>query len=263
MAKREATTAAVVTARGLVALGAAGLLAHAAPSALILPTMWRRQPERLGAWCRWRLRQDHAIALTFDDGPDVETLQTLDLLDDLGWRATFFVLGSQLQAHPRIAREILARGHEVGTHGFVHRHHLLSRPATISRDLDRAVTAHRELLGAPPRFFRAPYGQLTLPTLRAARRLGLENVLWSAWGKEWAEPEDLAVLRRLEAGLRPGAIVLLHDTDVSCRPGTGNRTRALLGPLAARVRERGLDVRALGELLTSARTPHPVRSEAA
>jgi peptidoglycan/xylan/chitin deacetylase (PgdA/CDA1 family) len=227
----------------------AGLLVHAAPSALILPTMWRRQPRSLGAWCRWRGPSEDSVAVTFDDGPDVDTLRTLDLLDEIGWRATFFVLGAQLQAHPGVAKEILARGHEMGTHGFAHRHHLLSTPTSVVRDLDRAVAAHRDLLGETPRYFRPPYGQLTLTSLIAARRLGLETVLWSAWGKEWAETDPAAVVHRLEADLRPGAIVLLHDTDVSCPPGTGDRTRALLRPFAALVHGRGLRTRTLGELL--------------
>lgn len=233
----------------LVAAGAAALLVHAAPSALILPTFWRRPPRAIGAWCRWRAPEAAAVAVTFDDGPDEHTPRTLDVLEELGWRATFFVLGEQLEAHPGIAKEILARGHEVGTHGFAHRHHLLSSPAAIERDLDRAVATHEALLGARPRFFRAPYGQLTLSSLLAARRLGLESVLWSAWGKEWSEHDVAAVLDRLERGLAPGAIVLLHDTDVSCPLGTGDRTREILPALAARLRTRGLWAGTLGELV--------------
>lgn len=247
----------------LVAAGMAGLLVHAAPSALILPTFWRRQPKTLGAWCRWRAPETAAVALTFDDGPDKNTPRTLDVLEALGWRATFFVLGEQLQAYPGIAKEILARGHEIGTHGFAHRHHLLSTPAAIGRDLDRAVATHEDLFGARPRFFRAPYGQVTLSSLLAARRLGLENVLWSAWGKEWAAHDTAAVLDRLEPGLGPGAIVLLHDTDVSCPAGTGDRTREILPALAARARARGLWVGTLGELLEGERPARVGSGEAA
>jgi peptidoglycan/xylan/chitin deacetylase (PgdA/CDA1 family) len=245
----DTPTVADTAARIVVASGLAGLLLHALPSACILPALARRQPEALGPWCRWRGPHRASVAITFDDGPDVDTLRTLDLLDEIRWRATFFVLGSQLQAHPGIAKEILARGHEVATHGFAHRHHLLSTPTSIVSDLDRAVAAQRDVLGHAPRFFRPPYGQLTLASVLAARRLGLQTVLWSAWGKEWSETDPAAVIRRLEPGLRPGAILLLHDTDVSCPPGTGDLTRALLRPLAARLRGLGLRARTVGELL--------------
>jgi peptidoglycan/xylan/chitin deacetylase (PgdA/CDA1 family) len=189
------------------------------------------------------------VALTFDDGPDADTLRTLDLLDQLDLRATFFVLGGQLQSHPGIAKEIVARGHEVGTHGYAHRHHLLSTPGVVRRDMDRAIALHREVLETTPRYFRPPYGQLALSSVLAARRHGLETVLWSAWGKEWSEADPSAVLRRLDRSVHPGAIVLLHDNDVSCPSGTGDRTRRVLPLLAAHVHSRGLRAATLSELL--------------
>jgi peptidoglycan/xylan/chitin deacetylase (PgdA/CDA1 family) len=232
-------------------------LAHCLPSALILPALARWQPEKLGPWCRWRTSSHDAVALTFDDGPDVDTLRTLDLLEELDLRATFFVLGSQLVKHPGVGKEIITRGHELGTHGFRHRHHLLSTPGTTERDLSQAIAVHRELIGAPPRYFRPPFGQLALPSVLAAQRRGLETVLWSSWGKEWVETEPAAILRRLSPGLTPGAIVLLHDNDVACPAGTGARTRVLLQPIAAALRARGLRSATLGELGTVDRRARP------
>lgn len=235
--------------RALAGTVTAGLVANALPSALILPALTRRQPQNLGRSCRWRTPSSDAVAVTFDDGPDVETLRTLDVLEHLGLRATFFALGSQLQSHPGIAKEIRTRGHELATHGYAHRHHLLTRPSAIRQDLDRAVEAHREVLDEAPRFFRPPYGQLALASVLEARRRGLEPVLWSTWGKEWVDTDDAAVLGRIGAGLRPGTILLLHDNDVSCPPGTGDRTRSLLRPIAGLLEARGLRGVALGELL--------------
>ncbi|MGH9097918.1 MAG: hypothetical protein ACRDWB_10895, partial [Acidimicrobiales bacterium] len=96
------------------------------------------------------------------------------------------------------------------------------------------------------------YGQLCAATLVEARRQGMEVILWSRWGKEFAETEPEPVLRRLEPGLVPGAILLLHDNDVSCRAGTGDLTRRVLRPLGSALREKGLSSVTLEQLL-----PHP------
>ena len=235
-------------AAGAVA-GAA--LAYFVPSVLVLPTFWRDPPVSLpGRLCRWRAPAARPeVGLTFDDGPAVDTVRTLDLLDELDMRATFFVLGIQMRSHPDIVTEIAARGHEVACHGFEHRHHLLSSPRAIRSDLAAAVQAHRDILGRPPRFYRPTYGQLCAATLAEARRQGMEVVLWSRWGKEFAESDPEPVLRRLEPGLVPGAILLLHDNDVSCRAGTGDLTRSVLGPLARSMGEKGLRSVTLDQLL--------------
>jgi peptidoglycan-N-acetylglucosamine deacetylase len=232
-------------------------LAYFVPSVLVLPTFWKEPPESLpGRLCRWRAPSTRPeVGLTFDDGPSTDTLQTLDVLDELGMRATFFVLGIQMRAHPDTVVEIADRGHEVACHGFEHRHHLSSSPRAIRLDLATAVQVHRDILGRPPRFYRPTYGQLCAATLVEARRHQMEVVLWSRWGKEFVESEPGPVLRRLEPGLVPGAILLLHDNDVSCRAGTGDLTRSVLGPLGASLGEKGLTSVTLEQLL-----PRPTAS---
>jgi peptidoglycan/xylan/chitin deacetylase (PgdA/CDA1 family) len=240
--------------QGLAGGTASAALTYFLPSVLVLPTFWKHPPKSL-PWnlCRWRVDTRRAeVALTFDDGPAFDTERTLQALDDLGLQATFFVLGEQMRAFPDVAQEIVARGHELASHGFAHRHHLWSSPRAIRTDLELAVQAHRDVLGRVPRFYRPTYGQLCAATLVEARRQGMEVVLWSRWGKEFAESEPAPVLRRLEPGLVAGAIVLLHDNDVSCRSGTGDLTRRVLRPLAESLDEKGLAAVTLGRLLRPA-----------
>jgi peptidoglycan/xylan/chitin deacetylase (PgdA/CDA1 family) len=228
------------------------VLAYFLPSVLVLPTFWKDPPGSLPAkLCRWRTDAGHPeVALTFDDGPASDTDRTLDTLDELGMRATFFVLGIQMRAYPDTVVEMVARGHEVASHGFEHRHHLASTPRAIRSDLETAVQTHRDILGRAPRFYRPTYGQLCTSTLIEARRQGMEVVLWSRWGKEFAETEPEPVLRRLEPGLVPGAILLLHDNDVSCRAGTGDLTRSVLAPLHRSLEDKGLRAVTLDQLLS-------------
>lgn len=237
-------------ARALGLVGAA-TLAHYLPSVCVLG-QW--SPVRLRAlprgWCRWRGPADvPAMALTFDDGPSPEhTPRTLDLLDELGLRATFFVLGTATEDHPDLVMEMRRRGHTVGSHGHRHEHHLLRSPGWISRDVAASVAAI-EATGERPRFYRPTYGQLTARTVLEARRNDMEIVLWSQWGHEWAEPDTASVMALLEKGLEPGAIVLLHDTDADGPPGKAARTHEVLPLLAEAIADRGLRAVTLDELL--------------
>jgi peptidoglycan/xylan/chitin deacetylase (PgdA/CDA1 family) len=242
------TLSKLVTGAWAATTGAA--LVYLVPSVLILPTFARRCPSEVarGA-CRWRWSTgDDAVCVTFDDGPAPATLTTLGLLEELEMRATFFALGQQILAHPEITRQILDRGHDLASHGFEHRSSLLRSPGAIRRDLRAAMSAHEEVLGERPRFYRPPYGHVSLATLFEARRHGLQLVMWSRWGKEFAERRPEAVLERLEPGLVPGAVLLLHDNDVSCRPGTAALTHAVLPGLKDLLSARGLRTVALREM---------------
>ncbi|MHB1548935.1 MAG: polysaccharide deacetylase family protein [Acidimicrobiales bacterium] len=220
-------------------------------------TTWRAVP---GGWCRWR-GQGAGVALTFDDGPDpVWTPVVLDVLARLGLPATFFCLGSHVDAWPGLVGTVVEAGHAVGTHGYHHRHHLGRPPWWVVRDLDASLAA-LDRVGVQPRWFRPPYGQVSGPTLVAARSHRLELALWSAWGREWAAPDAGAVATRLLASLVPGAIVLLHDSDRLSRPGSVARMLDALGPLADELDRRGLAAVTLDELVSPAGSPAPRTSE--
>jgi peptidoglycan/xylan/chitin deacetylase (PgdA/CDA1 family) len=208
-------------------------------------------PRAIPGLCRWRgPRNDRAeIALSFDDGPDpAETIKTLDALNHLDIRANFFCEGTNVKRHPAIVREIVDRGHEVATHGYRHVRHLARGAGWIIEDTRRAVLVLQEA-GVDPSFFRPPYGLLTGASVYAARRFSLQTVLWSAWGREWADGDVGSITRRLERRLRPGAIVLLHDSDTQAPAGTAARARDVLPRLAEAIEERGLRAVTLPELV--------------
>jgi peptidoglycan/xylan/chitin deacetylase (PgdA/CDA1 family) len=230
----------------LPALGAAAV-AYAVP-ALTARGPARRLTPRLAGRGR-----PGGIALTFDDGPDPDgTPPILEALDDLGWTATFFLLGTQVRRHPGVARSIVAAGHEIGVHGNVHRNHLSRTPLGIRRDLRTALTEITAVTGVRPRWFRPPYGLFSTGTLWAARQLDLTPVLWTAWGLDWrAGPADGVVAEILRT-LDDGGTVLLHDSDCTSRPGSWRSTLAALPLLAGELRDRNLAVRPLGQHLTSA-----------
>jgi peptidoglycan/xylan/chitin deacetylase (PgdA/CDA1 family) len=166
------------------------------------------------------------VALTVDDGPDpITTPAYLSLFAQLGVHATFFVLGTRLRRWPDLGRRIVAEGHDLGVHGWVHRPHLLLPAPAVAADLLRAVRLMRQQTHAEPRFWRPPHGIPTTTGLVTAARLGLRPALWTADGRDWranATPDSVAA--KIRAQLRGGGVVLLHDAQ---QPD--GRSRAALG----------------------------------
>ncbi|MDG9725239.1 MULTISPECIES: polysaccharide deacetylase family protein [unclassified Streptomyces] len=229
-------------------------LAHIGPAATWLPGLRRRRFPGLAG----QGRPDH-IALTFDDGPDpASTPHFLDLLDGLGVRATFFVLGENVVRHPAPARELTRRGHELAVHGWSHDRPWLPSPARDTRELLRAVRAVAEAAGRLPRWYRPPYGILTSGRWAAARRAGLRPVLWTAWGRDWRQDATPASVRAtVAADLRGGGTILLHDTDHACAPGSWRATLGALPDIVRDCREAGLTVGPLDEHGVAGTAPYP------
>lgn len=189
------------------------------------------------------------LALTFDDGPDpASTPAVLGALERLGWRATFFMLGSMAARAPEIAGAVVAAGHEVGVHGYRHAGSLRRPPGWLVDDLRRSVDVVSEATGRSPFWYRPPFGELSSGALLASRRLGLRPVLWTAWGRDWrAEATPESVVGDLCRGTLDGGTALLHDSDCTSSPHAWKTTVACLPLLAEVLGARGLTVGPLEE----------------
>ena len=188
-------------------------------------------------------------ALTFDDGPDPDgTPAVLDALDAAGVRATFFVLGEQLMRHHAVAREALARGHELALHCFEHAHYD-DLPGRMARDdIARAVGTFEIACGRRPRFFRPPYGRFDDHAYEACSDLGLEPVYWSSWGLDWEPIDGARIAELVSRDLSEGAIVLLHDSARYGHRPDASATAAAIAPIAAHAAAAGIELAPLGEL---------------
>jgi peptidoglycan-N-acetylglucosamine deacetylase len=190
---------------------------------------WRRFPalERLDG---------PSIGLTFDDGPDPDaTPAVLEALAAADAKATFFLVGEQVDAHPDLAVEVVAHGHTVGLHG--HRHVEHDDLADPRADLERAAVALADATGERPTLFRPPYGRFSERSYAACRELGLRAVYWSAWGGDWEPIPAERIADLVIRDVAPGAIVLLHDSAryayrESARP-TADALPAILGAINA------------------------------
>ncbi len=182
------------------------------------------------------------VALTVDDGPDAEvTPRVLDLLDRHGARATFFCIGERAAALPALAREIVARGHDVQNHSARHRHHFsLLGPRGALREVALGQRLLAEAAGVAPTCFRAPAG-LRNPFLDPVlHHLGLHLVSWTRRGFDTREADGAVVAARLVRGLAAGDILLLHDGHAA--RGAGGRPAVLdaLPRVLDRIGEAGL-----------------------
>lgn len=172
------------------------------------------------------------IALTFDDGPDPRwTPQVLDLLRQAGVPATFFLMGEPAAAHPELVRRIVREGHQVGNHMWRDENALLLSDAAAERSLLQTERTLFEITGVAPDWMR-PAGGLARPSfVRRAHRLGYRVVIASAYASDPRRPPARYIVWALTRMMRPGAILVLHDSG-----GDRNRSVAALPAILAYAR---------------------------
>lgn len=170
------------------------------------------------------------VALSFDDGPHPEgTPRILDILAAHGAKATFFVVGEQVQRRPELVRRALQEGHLIALHAHRHRLQLRLSEAALDDDYARGLEAIQDATNQTPALHRPPYGIYSPAGLRTARRLGLQPLLWSAWGRDWRRfTTPQRITDRVIQDLAPGAVVLLHDADFYSSRCSHERTAAAL-----------------------------------
>jgi peptidoglycan/xylan/chitin deacetylase (PgdA/CDA1 family) len=154
------------------------------------------------------------VHLTFDDGPHPSATPTvLDILKSRHLKATFFLLGGNVQRYPELVREIAAHGHSIGNHAFVHSSLLLQSYSSQLRQIDLTSNVIQQATGTTPQLFRPPFGRFDLRTIRAASSRHLKTVMWDVDSKDFSGSESQVVVRRVCQQTIPGSIVLFHDSN--------------------------------------------------
>lgn len=174
--------------------------------------------ERPPRWFRWlfpgavfRMKapagEPPRVFLTFDDGPIPEvTPWVLDVLDSFGVKATFFMVGQNVERHPELLREVRRRGHSVGNHTL---HHIQGASATTMRYVRDAAEGAR-LTGSP--LFRPPHGWLRPRQLMALRKhytVVMYDLVTRDYSRHLTPAEVVDNVRRFT---RDGSIIVFHDS---------------------------------------------------
>ncbi|WP_226895641.1 polysaccharide deacetylase family protein [Luteolibacter marinus] len=153
------------------------------------------------------------IAITFDDGPHPKnTPRLLDMLRERNIKATFYVIGRNVDLYPNVLRRTVSEGHEIGNHTYTHP--ILSKlsDSAVRAELTKCRDAVARAAGVKPRTMRPPYGAL----LQRQREwihsdLNYPTIMWSVDPLDWKRPGPSVVTSRILSGTTPGAIVLAHD----------------------------------------------------
>jgi peptidoglycan/xylan/chitin deacetylase (PgdA/CDA1 family) len=161
------------------------------------------------------------IALTFDDGPNpTYTPQVLAILRQYKVKATFFCVGSMVQAYPSLVKQEYAEGHVIGNHTWGHPNMPSLSIASIIWQLTTAGDAIQQVIGVRPDLFRPPYGAISNNVLTYANYLGLTIIQWNVDPRDWSRPGVDVIYARVLAQTSAGSIILMHD-------GGGDRTQTV------------------------------------
>ena len=165
------------------------------------------------------------IYLTFDDGPSQNTPELLDVLDEYGVKATFFVVGNQVDRYPELLREIADRGHTIGVHSDCHEYRTIyASVEAFLQDFAGVVQKTEAITGQTVRLFRFPGGSINgynrdiyMPLIAEMLRRGYVYHDWnvsaedaSSKGKTAAQ---IAQAVEQQAGRHSYSVALLHDAS--------------------------------------------------
>jgi chitin deacetylase len=187
---------------------------------------------------------EKVIALTFDDGPWINTTEkVLKILNQYQVKATFFWIGKHLKLYPNIAKKVVAQGHAIGNHTWHHPYSL--NPSEATKEIEETATLIHQVTGVKTSLFRPPGGVLNNGLSAYAQQQKYTVMMWSADSKDWNTATSTStMIDNVLRNARSGGIVLLHD-------GGGNRWQTVeaLPVIIAEFKNRGYKFVTVPELL--------------
>ena len=197
-------------------------------------------------------RKRSQIALTFDDGPNEPyTSQVLSVLSQYGIKATFFVIGKNVQRYPEVCQQVLAAGNVIGNHSYYHRRSLSLKVGRAgAREIELTHQAIYQATGYQPKLFRPPYGIRTPWFVHAVHRLGYMVVTWDVMTDDWKEDRPARdIVGAIVEKVRPGSIIVLHDGRGTREDYDRSQMLIALPEVIKTLIQRGFDFITLPELL--------------
>ena len=194
-------------------------------------------------------RKAKCVALSFDGGPSPTTPKLLDILEQDGLHATFFVQGKgHIAKYPDILRRIADEGHEIGNHTWTHPRLTDLDEADARQELTRTQDAIERITGTRPVLMRHPEGRTNRKVAKTCRDLGLAQVLWSVTAKDYETTDSALITKRVLDQTHRDGIILLHDLHKGTVPAVPGILKAL--------KQRGYTIVTVSQLLAPAK-PQP------
>ncbi|WP_196934041.1 polysaccharide deacetylase family protein [Sphingobacterium hungaricum] len=168
----------------------------------------------LKSYYRNKNEQSRRVAITFDDGPSEFTPEVLDLLRTYNAKATFFLIGKQIQKFPNLAKQLLAEGHSIGNHTMNHSNRFgFLNAEQVLQEINSCDAVIYETLLLKTRFFRPPFGVTNPSVAVAVKDSGDLMIGWSIRSLDTVLSHGESIYQRIIKKLKPGDVILLHDTS--------------------------------------------------
>ena len=183
------------------------------------------------------------IALTFDDGPGAYTDRLLDILQQHGGKATFFLLGNKIDKRPETVQRMVSEGHEIGGHSWSHKELTKLTDKEVRSQLVKVNNKIQELTGQTPAIMRPPYGSYNDDVSAVAAKQGLSAINWNVDTLDWKYKDAEYVYNATMKKLKSGNIILFHDIH----PTTVDAMERIIPDLI----EEGYQLVTVSQLLTA------------
>lgn len=158
--------------------------------------------------------REKAVAFTFDDGPNpLYTPQVLEIFREVQGKATFFMIGTQIEKSLETAKAVHEQGHEIGNHTYTHPHLPELSSEEVRRELQLTEELIRRVTGAKPKVYRPPY----IDTSEEVAAITAGEFGYPAIGAvngaatDWEMPGVAHIVEKTQEQVRPGSFLLFHD----------------------------------------------------
>lgn len=166
------------------------------------------------------------VALTFDDGPGYgSTQRILDCLAKYDIKATFFCLGSRVEANPEMAKKIVKAGHEIASHSYNHPNLITLSDEDVAFQIDKTNSIIKSVTGKTPTSLRPPYGSFNDRVKAIAK---LDIALWNVDSEDWKSKNGDAIYTHVFNTMRNPGIILFHDIYDSSADGVEKIVKRLV-----------------------------------
>lgn len=175
-------------------------------------------------------RNDNKISISFDCAYGADyTLKLLDVLDEYNVKCTFFCVEFWVEKYPDMVKEIVGRGHEIGTHSKTHPKMSKLSESEIKNELTSSISAIESLTGKKVELFRPPYGDYNDRLIKTARELGLFTIQWDVDSLDWKDLSAKEIKSRVTSRVKSGSIVLFHNQGLHTAEALPTIIRELKG----------------------------------
>lgn len=152
------------------------------------------------------------VYLTFDDGPSPDTTPyLLELLEEQQAKATFFLIGTEVERYPDLVEQIYRAGHTIGNHSYSHKFFPVLTGKKLESEIDRANQLIEDITGGTPTLFRPPFGIMDQRAASYLNERKMSTIYWSSAPEDWNIPGTERVVRRVLKELGAGSLIVLHE----------------------------------------------------